>query len=337
MPGGKYAPCCAWGGDLFDSQEEMTNSVGGAFLRGEVPRECGNACKPDQISWRTQFDDFETNFDTHQIQLLDFRNNNLCNLKCRSCGPAFSTSWSSEAKLTDISLYDSIDLLDMDLSRCKEVYFAGGEPLLNPQHYGVLEKLIEQNIDPVLMYSTNMTVMESRGKTVRDLWPAFSRINVNASIDAVGKYAGIVRSGSDWGKIEKNLEWMRSQPNIVFRVAPVLSAINIWWLPDLLQQFSWMQTDQFQPVLANIGSPLGLSVIPMQYRAALIDTLESSKFKNHVNMVAAITVLRTTDHSNQWYRFLTQQLIQDNYRNEQWFDNLPIKHAVYKESLINYS
>ena len=333
MPGGKYAPCCAWGGDTFNSREEMTEVVGGAFLRGEVPKECANPCKPDQAGWRSMFEGFDTDYKTHQIHFLDFRNNNLCNLKCRSCGPGFSTSWSSEAGVNDISLYNPTDVADMDLSQCKQIYFAGGEPLLNPQHYEVLEKLIAQGANPTLMYSTNMTVLGAKSKTVKDLWPAFSTVNVHASIDAVGKYASIVRSGSEWTEIEQNLDWMRTQPNVNIRIATVISAINIWWMPELLEYFSWMRPGQFEPVLANVGSIRGVSVIPMQYRAPLIEALENSKFRNHINVSAAIDALRTQDHSNQWYQFLTQQLIQDNYRNESWFDNLPIKHDVYRKAL----
>jgi hypothetical protein len=41
--------------------------------------------------------------------------------------------------------------------------------------------------------------------------------------------------------------------------------------------------------------------------------LKGSKFNNHINVTAAIDALRTQDHSDQWYKFLTQQMIQDNY------------------------
>lgn len=334
MPGGKYAPCCAWGGGTFNSREEMTEVVGGAFLQGEVPKECANPCQPDRSGWRNMFDRFETDYKTHQTQFLDFRNNNLCNLKCRSCGPGFSTSWSSEANVIEINQFKPVSVEDMDLSNCQEVYFAGGEPLLNPQHYEVLEKLIAQNANPGLMYSTNMTVLGYKSKHVRDLWPAFSRINVHASIDAVGKYAEIVRSGSEWDTVEKNLEWIRTQSNCNIRIATVISAINIWWLPELLEYFNWLQPGQFEPVLANVDSVIGLGSIPDQYRPALIQILEQCKFSEHINIRGAIDALQNQRYNaTNWYRFLAQQMIQDNYRNEKWFDSLPIKHEVYKETL----
>jgi len=333
MPGNKYTPCCAWNGPRFNSLKEMTLQVGGAFLRDEVPDACHGSCKPNQLGWRNQFDTFDTNFDSHQIKFLDFRNNNLCNLKCRSCGPVFSTSWASEASVKDIVLYQPMDVANLDLSGCEKVYFAGGEPLLNPQHYEVLEKLIADGADPVLMYSTNMTVLSAKSKHVKDLWPAFSNIQVHASIDAVGKHASTVRSGSDWDTVENNLNWMLAQSNVRINIGTVISAINIWWMSELLEYFDWLDIDQFQPVLANIDSDIGVSVIPTKYRATLIDQLEKSKFSDHINMQHAVTALRTQDHSDRWYKFLTQQLIQDNYRSEMWFSNLPIKHDIYRQAL----
>jgi sulfatase maturation enzyme AslB (radical SAM superfamily) len=334
MPGGKYSPCCAWGGDTFASREEMTETVGGAFLRGEVPGECANPCPPDQPGWRGMYKNCQTDYKTHKIQFLDFRNNNLCNLKCRSCGPGLSTSWSSEAGVKDISLHNPVNVEEMDLSECKQIYFAGGEPLLNPQHYQVLEKLIDQGSDPAIMYSTNMTVLGAKSKHVENLWPSFSRIDVHASIDAVGKHAGIVRSGSDWDTVESNLKWVLTQSNCNIKIATVISAINIWWLPELLEYFTWLTLDQFEPVLANADSVVGIGSIPDRYRPALINMLEQSKFAEKYNMKRAVDALRNQHYNaTNWYRFLAQQLIQDTYRDEKWFDNLPFKHDVYRETL----
>ena len=334
MPNGEFTPCCAWGGPTFTSRQEMTDKVGGAFLRGEVPTACNNPCKPGQPGWRDEFKNFPTDYKTHQIHFLDFRNNNLCNLKCRSCGPGLSTSWASEMGTVNINLHRAESIADMDLSHCKKIYFAGGEPLLNSQHYEILQRLIDIGIDPVLMYSTNMTVLGAKNKSVKNLWPHFSRINVHASIDAVGIHAEFVRSGSSWKTIESNLSWMRTQSNVNIKIGPVISAINIWWFDKLLDYFAWVDVRDFEPVLANIGSALGITVIPKIYRGPLIDLLSSSKYAGHGNMATAISALQTLDHSDQWYKFLCQQLILDNYRSESWFNHLPVKHDVYKQIAI---
>ena len=101
-PGGKFAPCCQWNDKYFDSPEQVIQQVGGAFLNDNIPAGCQSACGIDipidtpGRHYRKNFDRYQTDFKSSTVQFLDFRNNNLCNLKCRSCGPKFSTSWSAE-------------------------------------------------------------------------------------------------------------------------------------------------------------------------------------------------------------------------------------------------
>lgn len=335
LPGGKYLPCCLYNGSSFDTIEQMTETVGGAFLRGEVLRECLRSCQPNQKGWRDNFAKFDTDYKTHKIKYLDFRNNNLCNMKCRSCGPRFSTSWASEAKQNSVVLHEPVEIDNIDLTECEQVYFAGGEPLLNAQHYLILEKLIAQGSRPALMYSTNTSVLGFKNYHVKDYWPHFAPINVHTSIDAVGQYAEVVRSGTVWTDVAANLGWLRRQPNVQLRIATVISAINIWFLPSLFEYFDWLNDPHvFEPVLADVDSVIGLASIPYQYRAHLLEVLNQSKFNQHHNMLKAIDALQQKNYNQEnWYRFLSQQLIQDNYRNENWFDLLPIKHEVYREAI----
>ena len=334
MPGGKFAPCCQWRGEYFDSQAEMTQVVGDQFLQNQVPTEC-STCPANAPGWRNVFDEFETDYKTSSVQFLDFRNNNMCNLKCRSCGPSFSTSWASEADNSVIHLFDRTNIDDIDLSNCKKIYFAGGEPLLNPQHYELLEKLIKQNLNPQLMYSTNMTVTGYKDLAVKDYWPHFEHINIHASIDAVGPATAVVRSGSDWETVEQTLNWIRSLPNTQLRLATVISAINIWWIADLFEYFKWIKHNEFRPVLAHVTGREGLGLINRKYRNPLINSLKISKFRDHPIIVDSIRALETVDNSVKWDKFLASQLILDNYRNEKWFDLLPIKQQVYDDLIHN--
>jgi len=330
MPGGKFTPCCSWGGDHFDSPEQVRDVVGGAFLRGEIPQECMNSCPPDREGWRKMFRDYPTDLTNLQVHFLDFRNNNLCNLKCRSCGPGFSTSWASELGQSVIHLHEEAALHYVDLTRCQQVYFAGGEPLLNPQHYQVLEQLIATNARPHLMYSTNMTVLGYKSLHVKDYWPHFDIVNVNASIDAVGSIAETVRSGTKWSAIEQNLAWCREQSNVKLRYAPVLSAINIWWIDQLFDYLKDVTADEFQPVVANPDGAEGLGLIPHEYRPSLIAKLETAPHR-HVNIDRAIEVLRTVDATSQWWKFVARQLMMDQVRGERWFQDLPVQQQVYRK------
>lgn len=254
-------------------------------------------------------------------------------MKCRSCGPVFSTLWASESRQEKINLHVPVDLTNVDLSQVKKIYFAGGEPLLNSQHYDVLQLLIDQHIDPVLMYSTNFSVMSYRQHSVRDLWPKFREIHVHVSIDAIGQYAEFVRSGTIWKDIENNIEWLRSQPNCFIRISTVISAVNIWFLHSLFAYFDWLELPHaFEPILVNSDALIGLSSIPMIYRPPLIDLLKGSRWSTHVNIIKAIDVLEQNNYNqDKWYKFFMQQLILDQYRDESWFWQLPIRHNIYQD------
>ena len=103
-----------------------------------------------------------------KVKFLDFRNSNLCNAKCRFCGPQHSNKWSIELynknnlRHTDVSEYFD-DIFTEDLI---EIYFAGGEPLINEEHYRILNLLIDKGLSSniKLQYSTNLSVLNFKGQ-----------------------------------------------------------------------------------------------------------------------------------------------------------------------------
>jgi radical SAM protein with 4Fe4S-binding SPASM domain len=83
----------------------------------------------------------------------DFRFSNICNFKCRMCGPQLSTGWYEDTKKmykilpSDVpqevdpnKLWSQIEPL---FDSVEEIYFAGGEPLIMEEHYRILKKLDE--------------------------------------------------------------------------------------------------------------------------------------------------------------------------------------------------
>ena len=66
----------------------------------------------------------------------------------------------------------------------RRVEFAGGEPLMDPYHYKILDKLAEYGDNIELKYATNGTTLGIKGgRTIHDYWPKFKSIAVNVSID----------------------------------------------------------------------------------------------------------------------------------------------------------
>jgi len=119
------------------------------------------------------------------------------------------------------------------LSEVDRIYFAGGEPLMQIEHYKVLQELIDLNhtgttIKPlVLFYSTNFSSLNLSKYNVLDYWKKFSRVIVNASLDGSYERAEYWRKGTDWAEIVRNREALKKQcPRVMFNINCTMSWVN---------------------------------------------------------------------------------------------------------------
>lgn len=112
----------------------------------------------------TDLDDFSLN-DNFRLKYLDVRSSNLCNYKCRFCGLSLSSGWYQYLKqdkknsiIKKLKKYDNFDkktgIITFDISllklekhipHIKLVTLAGGEPVMMPGTYMLLEEFIKQN------------------------------------------------------------------------------------------------------------------------------------------------------------------------------------------------
>jgi MoaA/NifB/PqqE/SkfB family radical SAM enzyme len=201
-----------------------------------------------------------------QILLWDIRNTNLCNMKCVMCDPDFSSLYNKEAidnehkpyyfnssssdrsgnKTAVISALPDLDMKELVTARLKRntklLYWAGGEPLISKLHYDILEYLIDNNMTHIRMsYNTNMLKVNHYGKNIIDLWKNFDTVDIGASIDCVGERSEWARTGSDWNKINENINYLCSTfeshktSNIVLTLNSTMSLYTIAGLPELLR------------------------------------------------------------------------------------------------------
>jgi hypothetical protein len=191
---------------------------------------------------------------------LDIRFSNICNMKCRSCGPELSSQHAKEFK----DLYGEHELARMlkndgkivvniakennfwdDLTKylpdIEEVYFAGGEALITDEHYQILDYWLENNKRNVrLRYTTNFSNFRYKQKSIIDYWQEFSDIQVSASLDCNGYRAEYSRSGTVWSTIERNRQEMLERvPHVHFELTPTVSLYNAWNWPDF--HMDWVE------------------------------------------------------------------------------------------------
>lgn len=159
------------------------------------------------------------------LQYVDFRFNNLCNFKCRICSSVYSSSIASEkAAMDNVKSWNILtengsvlyEELQKQYPYVKRIYFAGGEPIMQKEHFNVLNDLIELDRakDITLLYSTNGSKFKNSMGDMFDYWKYFKQVDLSFSIDGYGAPAEYWRSGTDWQTVEKNIRHCKDFDNI---------------------------------------------------------------------------------------------------------------------------
>lgn len=196
--------------------------------------------------------------DDFKMKYMDIRFSNLCNMKCRSCGPGCSSQWAEEYVKTKwgyeqlekffgmktIVVNSNEDQVFMTklkpyLKDVTEVYFAGGEIIITPEHYECLDYWIENKLTEQveLTYTTNFSVLKYKNRDLIKLWKKFPNIKIWASLDASGKHGELLRKGTKWDKMVDNILKLRKEvPHADFQITPTISIWNVFTFPDFFDE-----------------------------------------------------------------------------------------------------
>jgi sulfatase maturation enzyme AslB (radical SAM superfamily) len=287
-----------------------------------------------------------------EMTYWDIRFSNLCNLRCRSCGHIFSSSWyQDQARLAgpewrgnNVPLNyagqtetDMWEQLLPHIDYVEQIYFAGGEPLMMDEHYRILDELERrERFDVRLIYNTNFTQTKLKDRSVFDYWRKFDSVAVGASLDAMGPRAEYIRKGTDWGVVEDNRRrMMETCPNVDFYISPTLSIMNAWHLPDFHRD--WVEKGLIRPQDLNVNilqdpAFYRIDIAPMKYkqriRIKFEEHLEWLRPRDHLRRAttgfeSAIKYMMAIDNSHLMDQFWkkTQQL--DDIRREDIIAVLP--------------
>lgn len=331
FPNGKVGPCCQISEDYCKPISVLTDLDRFGDLKTETPpvacAHCINNEQYNMPSYRKFFNNTVRN--TDGIQFVDIRNTNLCNLKCRYCGPHFSDKWGPHLE-TDISKYRNLLLTDS----LHWMYFTGGEPLINPEHWTLLDEVVATGraSDITLLYNTNLTTLRYKDRDIVDTWSQFRRVDLQCSIDAVGTTLEYIRSGASWNKILTNLKQLVAlkDTNIQVTLTPTLSLLNLWSIRPLFELAQELELPVNVSLLTN-PSYLAFDALPDDLKLVALTALDDIK-----EFLAEPLYLRCQDminnNRNSWLfpRTLNHILLLDNLDNEHLFDTLPFKEYATK-------
>ena len=235
----------------------------------------------------------------------DYRFSNLCNLSCRMCGPIFSSKWEREisenfesesevpegfewgfSKLSQVNYSSDVEELRENAlnGNVRDIYWVGGEPLLWPEHWSIMEELVtsgrSKEID--VRYNTNLTILKNKNlDLVEDLLPNFKSFTIGASQDGYGEVAEYIRTGLDFEEWETNLRklcTLRTADSFDVYIDFTLTLPGIFSLKSLIELSNELQVPMMaKPVFTESANELlSLKALPRELLNELVsETVEN--------------------------------------------------------------
>jgi SAM-dependent methyltransferase/MoaA/NifB/PqqE/SkfB family radical SAM enzyme len=195
---------------------------------------------------------------------------NVCNLKCRSCSPLFSSriaadplhaAWAANEPAASpetppdgrprrrlrlvpedrTAWFEDVDAMaDMIASGAGAagdnvmLSLIGGEPFLIDRTWQLLRALVARGLAPRL-YVGLLSNGQQRNSHLEELAPLFRGFNLSLSIDGHGKLYEYLRHGASWRRLVDNLHWFRQLPNLGLAAVPTLQNANALDMVTLLR------------------------------------------------------------------------------------------------------
>jgi len=193
--------------------------------------------------------------DKVNLTYVDIRFSNICNMRCRTCGPDLSSQWFEDAvdskynrtpeqKILQIRKGNTafMEQFDPYLDTVEKIYWAGGEPLIMDEHWYIMNKLVELGKGTAgsplrIFYNTNFSKLTYKDFDAIELWKNFDNLSIGASLDASGKKAEYLRKGTKWSETLDNRWRVRDElKQHDFNISCTVSMFNVLDVCDFYRE-----------------------------------------------------------------------------------------------------
>jgi MoaA/NifB/PqqE/SkfB family radical SAM enzyme len=202
-------------------------------------------------------------------QDMELRFGTLCNLQCRHCSPTYSSQWATGLKKhkkaswetyikqegidlslkTDNSITSLPDNTVADLKQLapglKYFKVTGGESLMHPLHYKMLDAFQDKEQNITLEYNTNLHYLGLGNVSVIDYWKKYKQIICRVSIDSdeqnyeyMRTNGNIDRLKENWNILEKEFHDEIRTDKFDLHATCTVNPLNITRIPQTLEFFS---------------------------------------------------------------------------------------------------
>ncbi len=367
---GAIRPCCM--GDKFDLnikgktiQEVYNDPIRAEFVDSFRRNEKHPLCN---VCWKDPYPRIKNsgvghgrevtlqamngNIPEHKLRWLEIKPGNRCNLKCRICGVHNSSTWAKDSAAMEepkvkfknskaFKYTQSCDWIEDDnfwndineLESIEYIHFMGGEPYMVPEHFQLLERLIEHpTIDTskiLVGYNTNGTYFPT--KENQELYKNFKKILIAISIDDINDRFEYQRSLAKWVEIKSNLIKFKelNKNNYDAHLDPTISLFNIFYLEEIVNAFTEIGFTSFIEEEHYVyNGPAAIHVMPQSVKDIIIE-----KYKNTNNtwILNAIKYMNSQRSDEKlWKEFINDIKHLDILRKENFENTFPEWSKVIK-------
>ena len=327
-----------WNGEKFKKLRQ-------AFIDNKKPKECEICWKEEENnirSYRQNLTDWfpycfdNVNFDKNVAPpptSFDFKVTNLCNMKCRICGPTASSLFLEEAKQYTNIEYDPQYLQSNKITQTsnREVFLnwlphirrieiTGGEPLVSPENKEMIELMVEKkeahHID--LQITTNGKIFN---KKFNENFKLFERVILCLSIDDIKERFEYQRYPSNWKKVKQNIDnffELDKDDNIEVFIYCTVSNHNVFYLDEYCQYFSYLNDNKYNFGLLHHNDYWSIQNLHPYAKQLLIDKLYDIN-----KLQSVVDFLRGKSDNDLTHRFLHECKRFDRLRNQNFKITFP--------------
>ena len=202
------------------------------------------------------------------VRYLDLRLGHTCNLKCVMCSPHDSSRWTQDydkliattksnvvkqqmnwnSKEFNNTWYERPELWDEifeQIPHIKQLYFAGGEPLMIKEHRRFLDKIIERGHakDITVRYNSNGLLVDDY--TIEQ-WKQFKEVRYAFSIDATDQRNWYIRYPADWKTTVDTLHKLDNTPDSI--KIGIACAVQVFNVKHIIDFAKWKISQNFKKI-----------------------------------------------------------------------------------------
>src|SRR6056300_102715 len=241
----------------------------------------GESKRLREINYWSRYYNIDTNnvskviFDSADMEMLDLKLGNICNLACATCHPASSSRWNTYYKQfkgsfdTTTQIWQDTDEfwnnLINNVKKVKKIEMAGGEPFMNQKQKLLINYLVEndlaKNID--ITWISNCTFYEEE---LIEKFKYFKAVNMTISIDNTHEQFEYMRYPAKWDEsydIFLKFNKLKEQKLINLSISHTISFLNIFRLPEF---WKWAKDHKVFVFNNLVMWPFSVQVLPATFK-----------------------------------------------------------------------